>query len=415
MQTRRDQLQAHLFVVGRLVSGLVHGEPDVPQTPMRRSTMGFFAGTMLTILIVAGVAVAGFISPPPKSELGSPNTILVEKETGARFLFADGQLRPVLNHTSALLVVGSATPAVKTVTRASLSGVPHGLPVGIPDAPESLPTATALTTGPWSVCATSVPDPNGQPRPVVTVEVGAGKPVTALDDGRALVVRTPDGAGYLAWHDRRFRMSGTARTALGYEGVQPLPVGAAWLDALPAGPDLKARQIPGRGQSGPVIDGRATRVGQILKADNPAAKGDYFVLLADGLSPLSPVDEALLLGDPGSQAAYGDQTVAPITVSSAALAAAHHSAVSSVTADYPPSVPQPLGVTSGSQRVACYTVAPGAQAGPTVTVGTADAPDPLQALPPQPTQLGTGDSAVADHVLVPPVAGCWRRRCPRPG
>ena len=41
MQTRRDQVQAHAFVVGRMVSALVRAEPDAPFSPLRRFTVEF--------------------------------------------------------------------------------------------------------------------------------------------------------------------------------------------------------------------------------------------------------------------------------------------------------------------------------------------------------------------------------------
>lgn len=38
MQSRRDQVQAHLFVMSRLASGMLRAEPDAPDTPTGRTT-----------------------------------------------------------------------------------------------------------------------------------------------------------------------------------------------------------------------------------------------------------------------------------------------------------------------------------------------------------------------------------------
>ena len=407
MQTRRDQLQAHLFTVGRLVSGLVQGEPDVPETPMRRSTTGVFAGIMVTVLIVVGSALFGLISPSASSGITAANTLLVDQKTGARYLYADGELRPVLNYSSALLILNSATPTVKTVGSKALDGAPHGLPVGIPDAPETLPSATAPTAGAWSVCATTVPDSTGRAEPVVTAEVGPAHLPSALDDGHALLVRTPDGSTFLAWHDRRFLIPAASRTALGYDAVQPLPVGASWVSALPAGPDLTVRPVAGTGSPGPAVDGAAATVGQVFRSDVPVASGapgSLFVLERDGLAPLSPVDAALLLGDPATIHAYGSRPVAPIVVSAAALAAVPRSATSAITADYPPSVPQAVGATAGSTLVPCFTAAVGPGSGPAYRVATEGAADALQATAPTGATGGV-DGPVADHVLVPAGGG----------
>ncbi|MEZ0095366.1 type VII secretion protein EccB [Streptacidiphilus sp. EB129] len=411
MQTRRDQLQAHLFTVGRLVSGLVQGEPDVPETPMRRSTTGVFVGVAVTMLIIVGSALFGLISPSASTGITASNTLLVDQRTGARYLYLDGELRPVLNYSSALLILNSATPTVKTVSSSALDGAPHGLPVGIPDAPETLPSPTAPTRGAWSVCAATVPDSAGRPQPVVTAEVGPARLPTVLDDRRALLVRTPDGSTFLAWHDRRLLIPAGSRTALGYDAVQPFQVGASWVSALPAGPDLTARAVDGLGSSGPVVNGSRGTVGQIFRSDGPStpgSPGNLFVLLRDGLAPLSPVDAALLLGDPATIRAYGSRPVAPIPVSAAALGAVPPSATSAITAGYPPTVPQAVGATAGGTQVPCFTAATGPDAGPVYRVATESAADPLQSTAPTGGGSGTGgavDGPVADHVQVPPGGG----------
>lgn len=70
----------------------------------------------------------------------------MEKETGTRYLFLDGRLRPVRNYASALLLTGKGA-AVRTVAAKALSDVPHGAPIGIDGAPDSLPTPATLLAG----------------------------------------------------------------------------------------------------------------------------------------------------------------------------------------------------------------------------------------------------------------------------
>ena len=43
MQTKRDQLQAHNFVVSRLRSALLQGDADALETPTRRFSVAAFA------------------------------------------------------------------------------------------------------------------------------------------------------------------------------------------------------------------------------------------------------------------------------------------------------------------------------------------------------------------------------------
>lgn len=44
MQSRRDQVQAHLFVMSRLASGMLRAEPDAPDTPAAAPPVGRWAG-----------------------------------------------------------------------------------------------------------------------------------------------------------------------------------------------------------------------------------------------------------------------------------------------------------------------------------------------------------------------------------
>ena len=73
---------------------------------------------------------------------------------------------------------------------------------------------------------------------------------------RGLLVSAGTAGTFLLWHDHRLLLRGnTAVTALEWAAVQPMVVGEAFLNAVPAGPDLVAATVPGAGSS-------ASRVGQ---------------------------------------------------------------------------------------------------------------------------------------------------------
>ena len=40
MQSKRDQVQAHAFAMGRLTSGMLLADPDAPESPLARTTRG---------------------------------------------------------------------------------------------------------------------------------------------------------------------------------------------------------------------------------------------------------------------------------------------------------------------------------------------------------------------------------------
>jgi type VII secretion protein EccB len=414
MQSRRDQLQAHTFVVGRLASAALRAEPDDPQTPLRRFVVGMFCGLMAAVLAVAGFAILGLIRPGGKTAWREPGALIVERESGARYVFAGGQLQPVLNRTSAALILGSDMHIV-SVSRRSLAGVPHGLPVGIPAAPDFLPDPARMTGNRWLVCSELRPDETGANRPHVTLWVGAagsgGVATGMLGDGEALVARDPAGEMYLVWNGRRLRVPGQATlAALGFGTATQYPVGVAWLNAVPAGPDLAAPDVPGRGEPGPTLDGLSTRVGQLLAVPSATGK-QFFLIQRAGLVPLTATVAAMVLGDPATEDAYPNGRVEAVPLSPAALAAAPRASQEAVGVGLPATPPEP--VAGGSTDVPCVSVTLGAEQGPAVQLA-------LSAAGAQPAGVERGQDSppgggLVDRVLVDPGAGLLARAQPGPG
>src|SRR5258708_5632106 len=130
MRSRRDQVQAHAYVVGRLTSALVHGEPDAPESPLRRTGLGSFGGLLLGTLMVAGFLIWGLISTASKAVTLTQGELIMVKQTGTRYIYAGKELRPVLNWSSALLLTGG-NAAMTAMSATTLAGLPEGLPLGI--------------------------------------------------------------------------------------------------------------------------------------------------------------------------------------------------------------------------------------------------------------------------------------------
>ena len=182
MRSRRDQVQAHAYVVGRLTSALVHGEPDSPESPLRRTGLGSFTGLLLGTLMVAAFLVWGLISTGGKTAALTAGELVMAKETGARYIYAGHELRPVLNWSSAMLLTGGNT-AMTVVPAATLTGIAQGQPVGIVGAPDTMPAAGAAAKGAWLVCALSA----GHPQ--VSLTIGTSTPVRPPPPNGALLVR----------------------------------------------------------------------------------------------------------------------------------------------------------------------------------------------------------------------------------
>ena len=112
------------------------------EAPFRRSNLGVIVGTALAVLLSGGAVVYGLISPAASSAWRNPGAVIVEKETGTRYLYLGGELRPTANYASALLAAGQK-PSVQYVGRDTLHGIAVGATIGIPGAPEELPSAAA--------------------------------------------------------------------------------------------------------------------------------------------------------------------------------------------------------------------------------------------------------------------------------
>jgi type VII secretion protein EccB len=338
MQTRRDQVQAQSYVLGRLTATLVMAEPEALENPHRRILVGTIAGTIIAALVVAGFAVVGFLHPGGANRWRAPETVVVEKETGSRYLLVGGALRPVLNYTSAVLLFGKR-PAMVSVSSASLRSVPRGVPIGIVGAPDTLPGPTGLDGVAWTACAVSRRDQAGVLFTATTLAADRVPARRPLDDDHGIAARTPDGQTFLIWHGRRFQFTDSWLVrAFGYD-VTPVTVEPSWLDQLPAGSDIGPVSVPGRGSPGPVVDGRATRIGQLFVARVVGTAERYFLLQRDGLSQLSPTGEAVMSSDPETAQSYGSEPVQPVELSAAALSALPTSQGPAMPADLPAEPP----------------------------------------------------------------------------
>jgi type VII secretion protein EccB len=395
MRSRRDQVQAHAYVVGRLTSALVHGEPDSPESPLRRTGLGSFTGLLLGTLMVAAFLVWGLISTGGKTPVLTAGELVMAKETGARYLYAGHELRPVLNWSSAMLLTGGNT-AMTVVPAATLTGIAQGQPVGIVGAPETMPAAGAAGQGAWLVCALSA----GHPQ--VSLTIGTSTPVRPPPPNGALLVRA-EGTEYLVWHSQRLKLDASwIAGALGLGRAPVTNVSPAWLNAVPAGPDLRPINLPGRGGRGPVIGTVRTTVGQVLVTSNVGSQSEFYLAEAGALVPITAAQAAILLGDPSSAAG------APVPVSPAAMVNAPITAQKLPdTVDAPSAPPRDDSATPG---VPCmrYPAAGGAP--------QFDFAEPPPGAPPALTSPGvSGSPQTANLIKVAPGGGGLVRPQAAPG
>jgi type VII secretion protein EccB len=308
MRSRRDQVQAHAYVLGRLSSAMVHGEPDAFEPPMRRTTTGAFGGLMIGALGVAAFLIAS------KAVSLTAWDLIVVPQTGARYIYTGAELLPVLNWSSARLLLGGS-PKVQNVSASALASVPQGTPLGIVGAPDALPSAAAINQGDWLICARSS---GAQPR--VAVVIGASPPAEPVAPGQAVLVAA-DGSRYLLWHGERLRLDATwIAQALGLGQAPVTQVSQVWLDTVPAGPDLRPISLPGVGSPGPALGAQQTRVGEVLQVHNVGTPTALYLVERGGVAPITATQAAVELTSSATAAAYPGAVAGPVTVSPAAIA-----------------------------------------------------------------------------------------------
>ncbi|MFI7575791.1 type VII secretion protein EccB [Micromonospora sp. NPDC049497] len=297
MPSRQDQLHSYQFTIQRAVAALVMRETDPVQSPFRRLAGAGLASVLVAAIVLGGFALYGLFAGGG-TKWRDAGAVIVEKESGARFVYREQKLHPVLNYASALLIIGADRPKTVLVSRRSIEGVPRGLPLGIADAPDSLPAARRLADTPWTVCSVAGLDPDrAAPRSAVLIGVSGGGGRALGEDG--LLLRGPDGALHLVWRQRRHLIRDPDRVlaALATTRARAVAVAPALLNTLPAGSDLAPLALPGAGERSDEVDG--ARVGDVYLVRNVGNGRQYAVALRDGLAGITEMQASLLLARTG--------------------------------------------------------------------------------------------------------------------
>lgn len=405
MQTRRDQLQAYRFQNRRALAALVTGHPNVLEPPMRRLTVTTISGVMIAILIAVGFGLVALIKPSPGDSWRNPGTIIVENQSGARYVLIDGVLHPVLNYPSAVLAVGMRQNAtVAHVDQSTLAGVKRGPTIGIPQLPDSLPPADGLVTAPWTVCSRlrAASGSSSSLTARVTLIAGSDARAASLPAGAAALVQAVgDSSWYLLTGGTRHEIaSNAALAALGLGNVTPLAVGHAFLDAIPAGQPLQAPKIRDAGTTADYrVGNQRVTVGQLLQT----GPTQFTVVLADGVSAVTPVEADLLQT---LRIGPGRSTLPPVrTTTAAALDAGtskrqwQHDVLPQVN-ELPPTVP-PVPALADQRGGLCAVYRSGA-ADPTFAVPASQLPTFQSTAT---TESATSARGKADAVVLPPGGG----------
>ncbi|MDK4292876.1 type VII secretion protein EccB [Corynebacterium propinquum] len=305
LPTTKAQVSGHKFLRRRVEHGVVTGDIRMIHDPLATRRRALIFGTVATVLIGAGAGVLAWLSPEPDPG----DAVIVRSEHGQLYTLLDGRYHPTTNLASARLLAGSPEDPV-AIGADNLAQRPHGIPVGIVDAPNNLPTADDLAdaadsgdTGasapsPWAGCIDFATG---------TLSVVADNPeeaflLDAVDDDAAALVEH-DGTQWLVSADGRVEIpdgadefSRAVRRGLGLSQDS-----AVWQ----APPELLANWTAKPAFSVPPTE----ELPEVLEVKAPASDGhQWWALLgagdtpqeARGIMPLSQL-EAQILQDMGAQ------------------------------------------------------------------------------------------------------------------
>ncbi|WP_231114799.1 type VII secretion protein EccB [Lentzea aerocolonigenes] len=380
-----------------MISALVHRETDPEQPVFRRPSNAAIGSIAVAVLALAAVWVYGLVVPGGNKAWRDGDSVIVEKETGTRFVYLAGRLHPVHNYTSALLALGKHAET-RSVSSNSLAGVPRGPRIGIPDAPDALPARGKLLTGGWTQCSQPAPDRTGSTVDESVLMVGS-EPAggTELAD-EALLVEVPDtGDQYLVWHGYRHRIRQPDTVSVGHalKSEPRARVGLAFVDVLPAGQPIAPITVPEVGEPSTAVAGQDIRAGQLLVAETSGGV-QHYLAKTDGLLRISEFQYDIQRAFAPTAAAYGGGEATGIRLGLLAAAQAKvEPSAEPAAGDAPPR--RPAFAPSGRGAV-CATYASGSPV-PKLRVDPAmPGADPMTTTP----QRTDGGMPLADRVTVPP-------------
>lgn len=227
----RHQVSGWRFVMRRIASGVALHDTRMLVDPLRTQTRAVLVGALVLITGLAGCFLFSLIRP---SGVAGNDAVLADRSTAALYVKVGEELHPVLNLTSARLIVGRPDNPT-TVKSAELDQFGRGNLLGIPGAPERMVQNTSRDAT-WTVC-------DGQSGAGAGLTViagplaGGGEHASALPEQSAVLAEN-DGRTWLLWQGKRSPVDLNDRAvtdALGFgAGAQtPRPIVTGLFNTVP--------------------------------------------------------------------------------------------------------------------------------------------------------------------------------------
>jgi type VII secretion protein EccB len=295
----RHQVTGWRFVMRRIASGIALHDTRMLVDPLRTQSRAVLMGVLILITGLVGCFVFSLIRP---SGSAGNNAVLADRSTAALYVRVGDDLHPVLNLTSARLIVGRPENPT-TVKSSELDRFPRGNLIGIPGAPERM-VQNASHDANWTVCDAVSGTAHGAHSTGVTVIAG----LPDGDGARAAAIRANQGvlvdngsATWLLWDGKRSKIdlsdhAVTNALGLGVDVPTPRPIAPGLFNAIPESPPLAAPAVPNAGGapnfSVPAPIGAVVVSYGLDKTSSDAVR--YYAVLPDGLQQIAPVLAAIM-------------------------------------------------------------------------------------------------------------------------
>ena len=295
----RHQVSGWRFVMRRIASGIALHDTRMLVDPLRTQSRAVLMGALILITGLAGCFVFSLIRP---SGSAGNNAVLADRSTAALYVRVGEDLHPVLNLTSARLIVGHPVNPT-TVKSSELDRFPRGNLIGIPGAPERMVQNSSHDAN-WTVCDAVSGTAHGAHSTGVTVIAGPpdgdGARAAAIHANQGILVDNGN-TTWLLWGGKRSQIdlsnhAVTNALGLGSDVPAPRPIAQGLFNAIPESPSLTAPSIPNA--AGPAGFSVPGPIGAVVVSygleQSSSGTLHYYAVLPDGLQPISPVLAAIL-------------------------------------------------------------------------------------------------------------------------
>ncbi|MER5640935.1 type VII secretion protein EccB [Kitasatospora sp. NPDC002227] len=337
MASRRDELNAYTFARKRMVGAFLQPSGGGNDEDAPRPVKAVLPSVVVAAVLVAGFGMLGVISPTAPQGWDDTKNIIQGKDSTTRYVVLidpdtkQKVLHQVLNMASARLVTPANAKIVIVADSVLDAYKNHGPTIGIPYAPDKLPTPdVAAAPKKWSVCDRAGAG-NTQSTVNQAVFVAAdkealalAKPGKMLAPGEWLFVESPEIANNRpAWYlvdslgnkhaigqqdtDADYRL-GLAGAVFG--AAEPQKVTKEWLDTLGDGdridyPDIQGFSPTTKVPSTLQLTQQADRfVGRLLTYQNSS----FYVVGKDALFEVTAFQANMISKGPVSKLLYDNHT-----------------------------------------------------------------------------------------------------------